>query len=358
MSTPLIYKGRASISNVAGRFERQSAVAEDDGWGSLDAALPPLPTEVIIDSTKSVITYNDSPDIPFDRSINPYRGCEHACIYCFARPTHAYLGYSAGLDFESKILVKPNAAQLLREELAKRSYRCAPLALGTNTDPYQPLERQQRIMRQILEVLAETRHPVSIVTKSALVERDIDVLADLAGQGLASVYLSITTLDRTLARTLEPRAAAPQRRLEAVARLRAAGIPVGVMVAPLIPVLTDYELESIVGAAHQAGAQSVQYILLRLPLETADLFAQWLAQHYPLKVEHVMNRVRDSRGGKAYDAAFNQRQSGSGSYADLLAQRFKLITRKLQLTRSLPPLRSDLFRPPNLGGQMSFDFFD
>ncbi|MCQ8118476.1 radical SAM protein, partial [Methylomonas rosea] len=215
MTKPLIYKGRASISNAAGRFEKQSRQAEDDGWGCLDAELPPLRTDVIIDSSKSVITYNDSPDIPFDRSINPYRGCEHACIYCFARPTHAYLGYSAGLDFESKILVKPEAARLLREELAKRSYRCAPLALGTNTDPYQPLERQQRIMRQILEVLLETRHPVSVVTKSALIERDIDILADMAGQGLASVYLSITTLDRTLARTLEPRAAAPQRRLEA-----------------------------------------------------------------------------------------------------------------------------------------------
>ncbi|QSA99723.1 PA0069 family radical SAM protein [Methylomonas sp. EFPC1] len=358
MPKPLIYKGRASISNTVGRFEKLNRQAEDDGWGCLDAALPPLPTEVIIDSSKSVITYNDSPDIPFDRSINPYRGCEHACIYCFARPTHAYLGYSAGLDFESKILVKPDAARLLREELAKRNYRCAPLALGTNTDPYQPLERQQRIMRQILEVLSETRHPVSIVTKSALIERDIDLLAPMAGQGLVSVYLSITTLDRTLARTLEPRAAAPQRRLEAVARLREAGIPIGVMVAPLIPVLTDYELESIVSAAHKAGAQSVQYILLRLPLETADLFAEWLQQNYPLKAEHVMNRVRDSRGGKAYDAAFHQRQTGGGSYADLLAQRFKLITRKLELTGSLPALRSDLFRPPNLGGQLSFDFFD
>lgn len=358
MPKPLIYKGRASISNAVGRFEKLNRQAEDDGWGSLDAALPPLPTEVIIDSSKSVITYNDSPDIPFDRSINPYRGCEHACIYCFARPTHAYLGYSAGLDFESKILVKPDAARLLREELAKRSYRCAPLALGTNTDPYQPLERQQRIMRQILEVLSETRHPVSIVTKSALIERDIDILAPMAGQGLVGVYLSITTLDRTLARTLEPRAAAPQRRLEALARLREAGIPVGVMLAPLIPVLTDYELESIVSAAHTAGAQSVQYILLRLPLETADLFAEWLQQNYPLKAEHVMNRVRDSRGGKAYEAAFHQRQTGSGSYADLLAQRFKLITRKLELTGSLPALRSDLFRPPSLGGQLSFDFFD
>ncbi|ATG89935.1 DNA repair photolyase [Methylomonas koyamae] len=358
MSKPLIYKGRASISNAAGRFEKQSGQAEDDGWGSLDDELPPLPTEIVADASKSLITYNDSPDIPFDRSINPYRGCEHGCIYCFARPTHAYLGYSPGLDFETKILVKADAAELLRAELGKRSYRCAPLALGTNTDPYQPLERQQRIMRGILEVLAETRHPVSIVTKSALIERDIDILAEMAKQGLASVCLSVTTLDRSLARTLEPRASAPQRRLDAVARLSEAGVPVGVMVAPLIPVLTDHELERIAAAARAAGALSVEYILLRLPLETAELFAEWLHQHYPLKAEHIMNRVRDSRGGKAYDAAFHQRLRGSGVYADLIAQRFALARKKLGLDRSLPALRSDLFRKPDPSGQMSFDFFD
>jgi DNA repair photolyase len=279
-------------------------------------------------------------------------------VYCFARPTHAYLGYSAGLDFETKILLKPDAGSLLRDELAKRNYRCAAMALGTNTDPYQTLERQHRLMRQILEVLAETRHPVSIVTKSALVERDLDILADMAAQGLASVYVSITTLDRTLARALEPRAAAPQRRLETLAKLRGAGIPVGVMVAPLIPVLTDYELETIVTASHHAGARSADYILLRLPLEVADLFEEWLHQHYPLKAEHVMNRIRESRGGKAYDAAFHQRQRGSGSYADLIGQRFRLICKKLGLDQSLPPLRTDLFRKPAAGGQMSFDFFD
>ncbi|OAI25930.1 PA0069 family radical SAM protein [Methylomonas koyamae] len=358
MSKPLIYKGRASISNAAGRFEKQSGQAEDDGWGSLDDELPPLPTEIVADASKSLITYNDSPDIPFDRSINPYRGCEHGCIYCFARPTHAYLGYSPGLDFETKILVKDDAVELLRAELGKRSYRCAPLALGTNTDPYQPLERQQRIMRGILEVLAETRHPVSIVTKSALIERDIDILAEMAKQGLASVCLSVTTLDRSLARTLEPRASAPQRRLDAVARLSEAGVPVGVMVAPLIPVLTDHELERIAAAARAAGALSAEYILLRLPLETAELFEEWLQLHYPLKAEHVMNRVRDSRGGKAYDAAFHQRLRGSGSYADLIAQRFALVRKKLGLDRSLPALRSDLFRKPDPSGQMSFDFFD
>ncbi|WP_426993187.1 PA0069 family radical SAM protein [Methylomonas sp. CM2] len=358
MSKPLIHKGRGAVSNAAGRYEKQRSQAEDDGWGSLDGDLPPLATEIIVDASKSVITYNDSPDIPFDRSVNPYRGCEHGCVYCFARPTHAYLGYSPGLDFESRILVKPDAATLLREELGKRQYRCAPLALGTNTDPYQPLERRQRTMRDILEVLRETRHPVGIVTKSALIERDIDILAEMAGQGLASVCLSITTLDRRLARTLEPRAAAPERRLETLTRLSEAGVPVGVMVAPLIPVLTDYELEAIVAAAKRAGAISAEYILLRLPLEVADLFEEWLREHYPLKAEHVMNRVRDSRGGKVYDPSFHRRLRGEGVYADLIAQRFGLIRKKLGLERGLPPLRTDLFRKPAAGGQMSFDFFE
>ncbi|OHX36039.1 radical SAM protein [Methylomonas sp. LWB] len=358
MSKLLIHKGRGAVSNAAGRYEKQRSQAEDDGWGSLDVDLPPLATEIIVDASKSVITYNDSPDIPFDRSVNPYRGCEHGCVYCFARPTHAYLGYSPGLDFESRILVKPDAATLLREELGKRQYRCAPLALGTNTDPYQPLERRQRTMRDILEVLRETRHPVGIVTKSALIERDIDILAEMAGQGLASVCLSITTLDRRLARTLEPRAAAPERRLETLTRLSEAGVPVGVMVAPLIPVLTDYELEAIVSAAKRAGAISAEYILLRLPLEVADLFEEWLREHYPLKAEHVMNRVRDSRGGKVYDPSFHRRLRGEGVYADLIAQRFGLIRKKLGLERGLPPLRTDLFRKPAAGGQMSFDFFE
>ncbi|WGS84541.1 PA0069 family radical SAM protein [Methylomonas sp. UP202] len=358
MSKPLIHKGRGAVSNAAGRYEKQRSQAEDDGWGSLDVDLPPLATEIIVDASKSVITYNDSPDIPFDRSVNPYRGCEHGCVYCFARPTHAYLGYSPGLDFESRILVKPDAATLLRAELGKRQYRCAPLALGTNTDPYQPLERRQRTMRDILEVLRETRHPVGIVTKSALIERDIDILAEMAGQGLASVCVSITTLDRRLARTLEPRAAAPERRLETLTRLSEAGVPVGVMVAPLIPVLTDYELEAIVSAAKRAGAISAEYILLRLPLEVADLFEEWLREHYPLKAEHVMNRVRDSRGGKVYDPSFHRRLRGEGVYADLIAQRFGLIRKKLGLERGLPPLRTDLFRKPAAGGQMSFDFFE
>ncbi|MDD2723812.1 MAG: PA0069 family radical SAM protein [Methylovulum sp.] len=357
MPNPLIYKGRASISNTAGRYEKQDSVADDDGWGSLDAELPPLKTETLIDSSKSVINYNDSPDLPFDRSINPYRGCEHGCIYCYARPSHAYLGLSPGLDFESRILIKPDAARVLREELGKRNYRCAPLALGTNTDPYQPLERQYKIMRQILEVLADVRHPVSIVTKSALVERDIDLLSEMAELGLVSVFLSVTTLDRKLARNLEPRAAAPQRRLEALAKLRAAGIPAGVMVAPVIPALNDHELENIVKAAHVAGAMSAEYILLRLPLEVADLFEEWLRENYPLKAGHVMNLVCDCRGGKTYDPAFPQRMTGTGSYADLLAQRFRLISKRLQLDQGLPALRTDLFRKPDESGQMSFDFF-
>lgn len=358
MPKPLAYKGRGGLSNAAGRFEKFSNEAFDDGWGSLDADLPPLKTETFTDSSKSVINYNDSPDLPFDRSINPYRGCEHGCIYCFARPSHAYLGLSPGLDFESRILLKPDAARVLRDELGKRNYRCAPLALGTNTDPYQPLERQHKLMRQILEVLAETRHPVSIVTKSALIERDCDLLAAMAAQGLVSVYLSITTLDRGLARTLEPRAAAPQRRLETVAALRGAGVPVGVMVAPVIPALNDHELEAIVKAAHAVGAMSAEYILLRLPLEVADLFEEWLHRHYPLKAAHVLNLIRESRGGKSYDASFHQRFCGTGSYADLLGQRFRLACKRLGLDGRLPPLRADLFKKPQAGGQMSFDFFD
>ncbi|QWF70988.1 PA0069 family radical SAM protein [Methylomonas paludis] len=359
MSKPLDYKGRAAISNLAGRYEKQSTAAEDDGWGSLDAELPPLRTETIIDSSRSLLSYNKSPDIPFDRSINPYRGCEHGCIYCFARPSHAYLGYSPGLDFETKILIKPDAPALLRQELAKRNYQCAPIALGSNTDPYQPLERQQHIMRQILEVLQETRHPLTIVTKSALIERDIDLLAQMASQNLVSVGISVTTLNRDLARNLEPRAAAPQRRLSTISRLREAGIPVNVMLAPVIPGLNDHELESILSAAQAAGAQTAEYILLRLPLEVAELFQEWLHHHYPLKAAKVLNLIQETRGGKIYDAAFQQRMSGSGIYAQLLAQRFKLISKRLGLDQPHSPLRTDLFRKPDANPmQMRFDFFD
>jgi DNA repair photolyase len=265
---------------------------------------------------------------------------------------------SPGLDFETRILVKPDAAKLLRQELGKRSYQCQPLALGSNTDPYQPLERQHLVMRQILEVLAETRHPLTIVTKSALIERDLDLLTAMAAQRLVSVGISVTTLDRSLARKLEPRAAAPQRRLETIAALRQAGVPVTVMVAPVIPALNDHELETIIKAAHHAGAESAEYLLLRLPLEVAELFEEWLQQHYPLKAGHVMNLLRACRNGKSYDPAFNQRMSGSGEYADLLGQRFRLICKKRGLNAPHPPLRTDLFRKPEASGQMSFDFFD
>ncbi|MBU3735989.1 MAG: PA0069 family radical SAM protein [Methylobacterium sp.] len=343
---PLVFKGRGTVSNGVGRFEALDREAIDDGWGSLDEGLPPLRTEVIVDSTRSIITWNDSPDIPFDRSINPYRGCEHGCTYCFARPTHTYLGYSAGLDFESRILIKPEAAALLRKELGKPGYRCGVMSLGTNTDPYQPLERAHRITRQILEVLSATNHPVAIVTKSALVERDIDLLAPMAALGLAEVFVSITTLDRTLSRTLEPRAAAPRRRLETLAALHAAGIPAGVMTAPVIPALNDHDLEAILEAARDAGARRAGYILLRLPHEVAPLFEQWLQQHVPLKAAHVMSLIRQSRGGKDYDATYFQRQRGTGQFAALLAQRFRLATRRLGLNLGHRPLDTSLFRPP------------
>jgi len=343
---PLVFKGRGTSSNTVGRFEKINRVDLDDGWDNLEEELPPLRTEVIIDSTRSIINYNDSPDISFDRSINPYRGCEHGCTYCFARPTHTYLGFSAGLDFESRILIKPDAAVLLRKELAKPSYRCAPIAMGTNTDPYQPLERKYGITRQILEVLAEHDHPVTIVTKSALVERDIDILAGMASKNLARVFMSVTTLNRDISRTLEPRTSAPERRILAIQRLHAAGIPVGVMTAPIIPVLTDPEMESILEAARHAGAGSAGYVMLRLPHEVAPLFVEWLELHFPLKASHVMSIVKQTRGGKAYDAAFHQRMRGTGLFADMIAHRFKHATHKLGYNSERHPLRTDLFHPP------------
>lgn len=343
---PLVFKGRGAGSNESGRFENRQHVDIDDGWGNLDAKQDKVRTEVILDDTRSIINWVKSPDIPFDRSINPYRGCEHGCIYCFARPSHTYLGYSAGLDFESRILVKPEAAKLLRKELSKPGYLCQPMALGTNTDPYQPIEREYRVTRQILEVLAEFRHPLSIVTKSALVERDIDILAPMAQQGLAKVFISITTFDRSISRMLEPRAAAPQRRLETITRLHEAGIPVGVMTAPIIPVLTDHEMETILQQAAEAGASSAGYVLLRLPLEVAPLFEEWLQLHHPLKAEHVMSIVRQSREGKANDATFHRRMVGKGLFAEMIAQRFKLATARLGLNRNRGGLDTSLFAPP------------
>ena len=311
-----------------------------------------LRTQVAADASRSVISWNESPDIPFDRSVNPYRGCEHGCVYCYARPGHAWLGLSPGLDFETRLFVKREAAALLCEELSAPGYACAPLALGAVTDAYQPIERTHRITRAVLELLCELRHPVTIVTKSGLIERDIDLLADLARQTVLHVHLSITTLRTDLARRLEPRAASPLRRLETIARLRAAGIPVGVLAAPVIPVLTDAELEAILEAAREAGALSADYVLLRLPQEVAELFRAWLAEHAPGQAAHVMARVQDMRGGRDNDARFGRRMVGDGVFAGLIAQRFRLATRRLGYGE-LPPLRTDLFRRQGRGGQMS-----
>ncbi|MEW6352751.1 MAG: PA0069 family radical SAM protein [Pseudomonadota bacterium] len=339
-------KGRGALSNADGRYERVTHEAFDDGWTSADEQAPSIKTTVAVDARRSVINSNVSPDVGFDRSINPYRGCEHGCIYCFARPTHAYLGLSPGLDFETRLIAKPDAALLLRQELRRRGYHCQPIALGTNTDPYQPVERRWRIMRQILEVLAECAHPVSIVTKSALVERDIDLLAPMAAKGLAQVYISLPTLDRTLARRLEPRAAAPERRVQTLRALHAAGIPVGVLVAPIIPVLTDGELETILETAHAAGARGAGYVLLRLPLEVKDLFSEWLATHAPGKREHVLSLLRQAHGGKEYDARPGARMSGSGAYADMLAQRWAAACKRLGFNEQHTELDVTQFRPP------------
>ncbi len=347
-SRPLVFKGRGAVSNAVGRFEQHTRAQFDDGWGSLDEIPDLLRTEVSIDATRAAINYVSSPDLPFDRTINPYRGCEHGCIYCYARPTHAYLGLSPGLDFESRLQAKPDAPALLRRELAKSSYRCAPIALGMNTDAYQPIEREYRITRGILEVLSETRHPFSLVTKSAMVERDIDLIAPMAAEGLAVVYVSITTLDRTLARRLEPRAAAPERRLETLRRLTEAGIPTGVMTAPVIPSLNDADMERILELAAQAGARHAGYVLLRLPNELADLFEDWLKTYYPLKAAHVMSLIRQSRGGKAYDADFSTRMRGQGLFAEMIARRFRLACKRLSYDKARLELDCSRFVPPSV----------
>ncbi len=343
--------GRGTSGLPDNRYAAHTREWVDDGWGSRDAPPPPLRTELTIDRSRTVISYNDSPDVPFDRSINPYRGCEHGCVYCFARPTHAYLGLSPGLDFESRLFYKPDAAQQLRAELGRPGYRCAPIAVGVNTDAYQPAERQLRLTRQILEVLDEHHHPCSIITKSALIERDLDLLTALAQRGLAHVAVSITTLDRELARRLEPRAAAPQRRLETVRRLRDAGIPVTVLIAPLVPMLTDEELETIMAAAREAGAHDVGFVLLRLPLELNELFEQWLQQHAPLRAARVMNRLRECRGGKANDSRFGKRMRGEGEYAQLLGRRFRLAYERLGFT-DVAPLDCNAFRVPGQATQL------
>lgn len=342
-------RGRGAGLNMAGRYERESRDSFDDGWGTLDD-LPPLKTHVQEERARTIITRNESPDISFDRSINPYRGCEHGCIYCFARPSHAYIGLSPGLDFETRLTVKPNAAELLERELSRPGYSPRTIAIGTNTDPYQPIERERKLMREILAVLDRCNHPVGIVTKSALVLRDLDILAPMAERGLVRVALSVTTLERKLARAMEPRAATPAKRLEAIRGLSQAGIPTSVMVAPVIPALTDSEMEKILEAASEHGATGAGYILLRLPIEVSPLFRDWLLRHRPDSFRHVMNLIRSMRGGKDYDAAWGKRMRGEGPYAKQLANRFALASKRLGLNRNRKPLATDLFLPPTAGG--------
>jgi len=324
-------RGRGAGSNASGRFEAQARALEDDGWGVHEEEVGQVPTELRPMAARSTLTYNDSPDLSFDRTINPYKGCEHGCVYCFARQTHAYLGLSPGLDFETKIFSKPDAPGLLRRELARRGYRCRVLALGANTDPYQPVERRLGITRGILEVLAEHNHPVSVVTKSDLVLRDLDLLAPLAQERLASVHVSITTLDLDLARRMEPRAPIPPRRLGAIRALAAAGVPVGVLASPMIPGLNDAELDRILEAAAEAGATSAGTILVRLPHEVKDLFVEWIGEHYPTKAERVLRLVREARGGKLYDSQWGERMRGQGEYAELLRKRFEHACRRFGL---------------------------
>jgi DNA repair photolyase len=344
-------KGRGAGDNLAHRFRQTTR--EPDAT-ALEAAqldgesLPPLATQISVETARSLLSYNDSPDIGFDRGINPYRGCEHGCSYCYARPTHSYLNLSPGLDFETRLVAKTNAAEVLRRELAARGYTPQPVTLGTVTDAYQPVERELRITRQVLEVLAQTRHPVVIVTKASLVERDLDLLAPMAAENLAAVAMSITTLDGALSRKLEPRAASPARRLRTVAALARAGVPVGVNFAPIIPFINEPELEQVLAAAREAGATAGFYTVLRLPWEVNPLFQQWLADHTPLRAERVMNRVREMRGGKDYDADFRSRMKGEGPWAQLLRDRFDKACRRLGLARQSPELRSDLFCPPAL----------
>lgn len=355
LATPLAdhnRHGRGSVTNSSGRFEPQAREAFDDGW--VQDELPPFRTETSMETARTIITRNDSPDIPFDRSINPYRGCEHGCSYCYARPSHAYLGLSPGLDFETRLYAKSNAAQLLERELATPSYSARPIALGANTDPYQPIERQFRITREILEVLARVDHPLTIVTKSALVLRDLDLLAPMAEKGLVKVAISITTLDRELARKMEPRANTPPKRLDAIKQLSAAGVPVAVMNAPLIPSINDHEIEAVLEAAYDAGAREAGYVLLRLPHELRELFREWLLSHYPGKLRHVMSLVQSTRGGKDNESTFGTRQTGTGVYADLITKRFRLAVERLGLRKRQSKLRTDLFRAPvPPGGQMN-----
>ena len=346
-------RGRGAQSNDSGRFEAEARVAFDDGWQSLDE-LPAFKTTVAVDTARKVITRNESPDIGFDRSINPYRGCEHGCVYCFARPSHAFLGLSPGLDFESKLFVKPDAPGLLEKELAAPDYEPKMIAIGTNTDPYQPIERERKVMRGILEVLERANHPVGIVTKGALVTRDIDILARMAKRNLAKVAISVTSLDPKLSRTMEPRASSPEKRLEALRQLSEAGIPTTVMVAPVIPALNDAEIERILDAAAHAGVKEASYVLLRLPLEVRDLFREWLMANYPDRYRHVFTLIRDMRGGRDYDSQWGTRMKGTGPMAWMIGRRFEIACTKLGLNKRRSKLTTDHFvRLSKAGQQLS-----
>jgi DNA repair photolyase len=338
-------RGRGALGNAVGRYEAHAREALDDGWpGEGEDRL--LRTEVRLEVPRSALSWNRSPDLPFDRSVNPYRGCEHGCIYCFARPTHAWLNLSPGLDFETRLIARPGIGAVLERELRAKAYRPATIAIGTNTDPYQPCEAEYRVMREVLEVLAAHRHPVAITTKGALILRDLDILAPLAAQGLLRVGISVTTLDAGLARRMEPRAMAPDRRLHVIRRLAEAGIPVRAMIAPVIPGLTDHEMEPILQAVAEAGAVAATFITLRLPMEVSPLFQAWLAAQEPGRAAKVMARVRDLHGGKDYDPAFGKRMRGQGVWADLLARRFQVAAQRLGLDKDQPPLRADLFAVP------------
>jgi DNA repair photolyase len=338
-------RGRGAISNQSGRYEADTRHAFDDGWDTIEADASRLETHLQAEAAKTIITFNKSPDIYFDRSINPYRGCEHGCIYCYARPSHAWAGLSPGLDFESRLYFKPNAPELLKRELSRPGYLPRPIALGVNTDAFQPVERTEKLTRQLLEILAAHQHPVSLLTKSTLIQRDIDIIAPMAEKGLARVGISITTLDRTLARKMEPRAATPERRLDTIRALTAAGIPVTIMTAPIIPGLNDHEIEALLEAGADAGATGASYVLLRLPHEIKDLFHEWLVAHVPDRAARVINHIREARGGKDYDARWFERGRGRGPMADLIAQRFSRAVRRLGLDGNRITLRTDLFRP-------------
>ncbi len=346
-------RGRGATLNPTGRYDIFTNHVFDDGWQTLDE-LPPFKTDVQVEKPRTIITRNESPDLHFDRSINPYRGCEHGCVYCYARPTHAYMGLSAGIDFEASLFAKPDAAKLLEKELGKKGYKPRVLALGTNTDPYQPIEKQWRITREILEVLEAANHPVAIVTKSALVTRDIDILSRMAEKGLAKVAMSLTSLDRRLSRAMEPRAATPGLRLDTIRKLVEAGISTSTMVAPLIPALNDHELEKLLDSAQAAGAEEAGYSLLRLPREVSPLFRDWLLKHYPDRYRHVMNLLRSMRGGKDHDPQFSKRFFADGPYAWQIGRRFELTCERLGLNRHKRRLNRDLFIPPiQEGSQLS-----